>query len=150
MSKFNVGDQVRVVLSDLVTTVQEVNFVKTFEGTRSLYRLEGRPATVWYLDSDLEVVPKHKPQAVQERKKTNSSTTSDDLDLSIPAVVLATSLYPATVEYNDDQWNTPDTHSHVSSTDDSSTYSTPSWSGDSSYDSGSSSSSDSSSSSSFD
>lgn len=143
MSKLKVGDEVLVCLSQNVTKVLEVLTRTDHRGNvTTLYRLEGRPQDVLYMDEDLvkyvKPAPK-KPNVTNEAKSApvNSNITVDTSPAT-PDIVASAVLHSYIIDdepVSNHHYSTPshDTYHHSPSNDGGS------------YDSGSSDSSSSSS-----
>lgn len=143
MSKLKVGDEVLVCLSQNVTKVLEVLTRTDHRGNvTTLYRLEGRPQDVLYMDEDLvkyiKPAPK-KPNVTNEAKSApvNSNITVDTSPAT-PDIVASAVLNSYIIDdepVSNHHYSTPshDTYHHSPSNDGGS------------YDSGSSDSSSSSS-----
>lgn len=144
MSKLKVGDEVLVCISQNVTKVLEVLTRTDHRGNvTTLYRLEGRPQDVLYMDEDLvkyiKPAPK-KPNVTNEAKSApvNSNITVDTSPAT-PDIVASAVLHSYII---DDE--PVSNHHHYSSPSHDTYHHSPSNDGGS-YDSGSSDSSSSSS-----
>lgn len=93
MSKFKAGDEVLVCISQNVTTVLEV-FTRTDHrgNITTLYRLDGRPHDVLYLDEDLVKYVKPTPKRVINEAKSapvNPNITADTSPATPDMVTMA-------------------------------------------------------------
>lgn len=149
MSKFKVGDEVLVCISNNVTTVLEVLTRTDHRGNiTTLYRLDSRPHDVLYMDEDLvkNVKPEpKKPRVTNEAKAApvNPNITADTSPAT-PDMVTAAVLHSYMIDdepvSNHRHHSHDDNHHHYSTPSHDTYHHSPSNDGGS-YDSGSSSSS---------
>lgn len=149
MSKFKIGDEVLVCISNNITTVLDVLTRTDHRGNvTTFYRLDGRPHDVLYMDEDLvkHVKPApQKPRATNEAKAApvNANVTVDTSPAT-PDMVTAAVLHNYMIDdepvSNHRHHNHDDSHHHYSSPSHDTYHHSPSNDGGS-YDSGSSSSS---------
>lgn len=153
MSKLKVGDEVLVCISQNVTKVLEVLTRTDHRGNvTTLYRLEGRPQDVLYMDEDLvkyiKPAPK-KPNVTNEAKSApvNSNITVDTSPATpdiVASAVLNSYIIDDEPVSNHRHHSHDDSHHHYSTPSHDTYHHSPSNDGGS-YDSGSSDSSSSSS-----